>query len=302
MVTLTVDRQKFPDGKIAHEEIQRSGAISEWIKALKRHGVRINDYRWVLEWHSDGFPHWHDVIEVAEAGSAGRIGVDLIRRYWTFGRWIYESPVESEKHWKAIYGYVGGHGYFKSKEKGHQSTLPEWALDSGRTIKRTSPARKNKAKSQSQDNPNKEVLEIMYEKIDSNTWLDPHTGELVNKYLKPKRAREPVNYRLKLGECGSRSVVFGDLPDGTTLQIETDIPYQDLKARMGGEYDPLQKWVVGFATGNLWREIIDKRITILHYKTRADRQRMIGKLLREAWYSVEAERPQYWNGAYLQQD
>lgn len=136
-LVLTVNPSLFDqDGEKAWREITFKRGIGNLVKNLERtEGVPIIDWTFFLEWHSNGFPHWHLFIEVEESGKAGMIGVKEIRRYWPWGIWIKEKPIESESHWKSLKGYFGDHGYFE-KGKGHQGELPGWAKKKNIRIKR----------------------------------------------------------------------------------------------------------------------------------------------------------------------
>lgn len=135
-VTLSVDRDLFSDGKVAHSFINDKRLIPQLIHNLKRTSdVCISDWLWVLEWHSDGFPHYHLFIEVEKEGRAGMIGGELLRKYWPWGRWIKEWYIKTERHWDSLRGYFGKHGYFGTV-KGVQGLLPDWAIHSERRIRR----------------------------------------------------------------------------------------------------------------------------------------------------------------------
>lgn len=133
---LSVDRSLFRDGEDALRSASQGRRIGEFLRDLQRYeGVVISDWFVQLEWHDDGFPHWHLFIEVAEAGKAGMIGGDVIREHWRWARWVKEIPIWSEDHWKNLLGYFGKHGYFNTG-KGHQSRLPSWAMSGKVRFKR----------------------------------------------------------------------------------------------------------------------------------------------------------------------
>ncbi len=134
---LTVNPSLFDgDGKRGWEEITFKRGVGNLLKNLERtEGIGIVDWISFVEWHVNGFPHWHVFIEVRDSGKAGMIGVVEIRRHWPWGIWIKEKPIESEKHWRSLIGYFDGHGYFEVG-KGIQGKLPTWAKERNTRIKR----------------------------------------------------------------------------------------------------------------------------------------------------------------------
>lgn len=131
-VVVTVDREIFDDGQSAYEYISDKKSIAGLMRNLERDlGRVVNDWLWVIEFHKDGFPHWHILID----SPGGMIGGDWIRKHWTFGKYVRESYIKSERHWGKIFGYFGKHGYF-GEEKGAQGVLPSWALEYDKKIRR----------------------------------------------------------------------------------------------------------------------------------------------------------------------
>lgn len=134
-VVLTTDPKKFKDGQDCFETLRDSGALHQFIHNLTRtSGVKIKDWAWNLEWHSNGFPHWHMFIET-EAGKNGMIGNETILKHWKHGL-VYESYIKNQRHWDYLTDYFGNNGYFNpktsgfdksGKDKTHQLELPEWA-------------------------------------------------------------------------------------------------------------------------------------------------------------------------------
>lgn len=142
-VVLTVDLKKFSgSGQKAYEYLREKKAVAQFIHDLKRTGkVQIKDWAWVLEWHSDGAPHWHLFIQTKK-GKAGQIGNARLLRHWDYGL-VFESYVRSESHWRRFTDYFSGNGYFDPKKsseahnKLHQLELPGWARDVDYRIRKT---------------------------------------------------------------------------------------------------------------------------------------------------------------------
>ena len=143
-VILTYDRKAFKDNQEAWEQTQDRKLVANFIRNLKRGlkvkkgkewvwkypPVKIGKYRYYLEWHKDGWAHYHIFIEVESEGKEGMIGQAFIHYYWPCGKIIKEKPFKSLGHWRYMIGDLKKHGYF-GKEKKHQTTLPKWALDRG---------------------------------------------------------------------------------------------------------------------------------------------------------------------------
>jgi len=135
-LVLSLDPGKFGNGEDGFETVVRKRGIGEMVRNLSRvEGIELIDWVAVIEWYSSGYPHWHVLIEVSKKGRAGMIGHGRIKRHWPFGIYVWEEPIESGGHWKNMVGYFKSHGYF-GESKGHQSKLPEWAMNGNRHIKR----------------------------------------------------------------------------------------------------------------------------------------------------------------------
>jgi hypothetical protein len=132
---LSVDRAKFHDGRDAFDYITKKRGIGNFIRNLERtDGIKIDDWVSTLQWHRDGFPHWHIQIQVDLEGRAGMIGQDRLHNRWPFGLYVREEYIRDEDHWKRLLGYFNRHGYFEGG--GYQNKLPLWAVRSRDRIKR----------------------------------------------------------------------------------------------------------------------------------------------------------------------
>jgi hypothetical protein len=135
-VVLTIDRKKFCDGRSAYLHVTEKKLLNQLIHNLRRTvDIAVRDYVWVLEFHKDGFPHWHLFIDVQKTGPTGKIHFTNILKYWEIGN-VEETYFRTRKHWERIVGYFGKHCYFE-KAKAHQAKLPNWAMEFTRTIKRS---------------------------------------------------------------------------------------------------------------------------------------------------------------------
>jgi hypothetical protein len=207
-VVLTVDREVFKSGQEALESMKNTKAIPNMIWNLKRvKGLGVIDWLWVLEWHGDGFPHWHLFIEVEKEGGEGMIGGDVIRKYWGRAKWVKESFVESEEHWKSIVGYFQKNGYF-GKGKEDQTRLPEWALEYSLMIKRFG--------------------SMVLPKMDEEKKIGLGVG-----FGKKREGRR--SYKMILNECGkkSRISVKGEI---ISFEIDLVVDYWKFRNELKGDY------------------------------------------------------------------
>ncbi len=212
---LTIDRKQFKDGKEAYLLVKEKKLIAGFVRNLKRTGgIGVIDWLWVMEFHEDGFSHWHVFIEVGKEGKSGMIGGALIRKYWKIGSYLIESYVKNEFHWKNLVGYFGDHGYF-SDGKGYQGVLPEWAKkEFGMKIRRSGSM----------------LIEGCHEGGNE-------MGEQKEFSLKEKRPMR--EYEVILANCGSTSMIeISNEVCGIGRVVE--IPYVKLRALFG-----VAKWVDG---------------------------------------------------------
>jgi len=232
-IVLTVDPGKFENGKEAYDYIRDHKLIPGFLRNIQRgkrvkagknwiwkyRPVQITKWMTFLEWHKNGFPHWHVFIETVEYGRFSRIGGDMIRHYWPVARWVKENFIRSQKHWDYQLGHFEKKGYFH-KSKQHQTRLPTWALEiPGLRIRRSTHSRREG-----------EIQKDEFDGIPAlgKGWnIDPETGEI----LKP----EIMTYGKRLDLCGKRTFLTV-----YTKQKEVDglfdIPYQEVKKDHPGEY------------------------------------------------------------------
>ena len=191
-IILTVDPRKFEnDPRKAYEYLVREKkSIPQFMRDLQRTaGVKVSDWVRVLEWHKNGFPHWHIFVDVGVEGKKGMIGHDILKSYWSYGG-CAESPIKSEKHFRKLTGYFGKFGYFSS-DKAHQAKLPEWALLSNFKIRRYDSARPQKTDS--------DVLP------DSD--LDDSFADSVSDEEDDSNSDDWRGYASAMSECGSETLV-----------------------------------------------------------------------------------------------
>ena len=121
-VVLTVDLKKFDgSGQKAFEVLKSFKAIPQFIHNLKRTSkINVVDWVWVLEWHTDGAPHWHLFIQTLQ-GKKGKIGNATLLRHWPYGL-VFESFIKSKKHWLKFTDYFSANGYFNPSNPPKEKT------------------------------------------------------------------------------------------------------------------------------------------------------------------------------------
>lgn len=217
-VVLTIDRKLFNSGKEAYEYVSKEKLINRMLRNLKRsHGIDYRDYIYILEFHKDGFPHWHLLVERYVQGKDAMIGGDLLRKYWTVGS-VSEGYVKSEKHYKELSGYYEKNGYFDGKE-GHQGTLPEWALKYEKSIRRYDGKRKDTG----EEKP------------------EMTKGEKMEKEMKAKEKevkginRVRTTYEIIINKCGSQTQIEMVAMGGMAgFGMMVDYEYRKMKKLLRG--------------------------------------------------------------------
>ncbi|MBA7642765.1 hypothetical protein ES703_50474 [subsurface metagenome] len=232
-IVLTLPRNKFKDGKEAYDHVREHKLIPNLIRSIERGThkkvgkdwvwkyppVKIDKYMTFLEWHADGWPHYHVMVETEKVGAAGMIGQDRIHHYWLPKCWIKEKPIESRKHWERKVGYLQKHGYFQ-EDKEHQTRLPEWAMDfPGLKIRRSSHSRRPE---ESGEGVHKE------DQDDYKGWIiDPSTGEMLSP--------EIVTYRQRFEFCG-KSTFLNLYMRGKQVTGLFNLPYHQVRKEYPGQY------------------------------------------------------------------
>lgn len=225
-VVCTVDRKKFDDdGQYCFEIMKEEQAIPQFIHNLRRtEGIVITDWVWCLEWHTDGFPHWHLFIETAVPGKGGMIGNKALLNQWRYGL-IKESYIRDEDHWKRFTAYFGAKGYFdpkKAKEvdrKRHQLELPEWAKQVTYRIRKTGSM------------------------VRADRVVKPCEGETGFQEEKPSRPHIRRPYYEILADCGCATYCEVFRGEGVGFWRRFEVPYREFK-EFAGEFIPSQGYRV----------------------------------------------------------
>ena len=240
-IVLTIDPSEFSSGREAHEHISSHKGIPGLIRNLKRglkernksgvwvwkyKPIKITKWKWFLEWHESGYPHWHLFIEVARAGPSGRIGGNMIRHYWPWAVWVFEHYFKTQQHWRNQTGYFQKNGYFH-KNKKHQTRLPPWAINiKGLKIRRSGSGKKKKS--------DQDLVTYLENKMKQCDVIDIKTGEIVKPAHQP---REYVkrDYKTILESCGKYTRIT--INSGNSLCIAIiDRPYKEVIAKIPGHY------------------------------------------------------------------
>jgi len=232
-IVLTINPAMFKTPREAFEHVREHKLLSRFLRNIQRgkkvkigkrwipkhRPVEITRWMYFIEWHKDGRPHWHVIIETKQYGRFSMIGQDMIHHYWPVGKWIYESHISSLKHWQRKVGYFGLHGYFQDDKK-HQTRLPEWSLNiPGLKIRRSSHSHRS-------GNTGIDLLEQCDDRTPPQI-LDPDTGEIFTP------ATLTYDRRFKLcGRCTFLTAYFKD------KQIDGlfNIPYKQVRKDYPGQY------------------------------------------------------------------
>jgi len=232
-IVLTIDPALFKSGQKAFEYVKEHKLLAHFVRNLQRgkkikagkrwvtkyRPVSISKWIWFLEWHSDGRPHWHLIIESNQYGRFAMIGQDMIHHYWPVGKWIHESHISSLEHWHNKVGYFNTHGYFQD-DKEHQTRLPAWALNiPGLRIRRSCHSRRGNLGPDKRSDYGKEPC--------APTLLDPDTGEIFTP--------STITYERRLKLCGRCTILTAFKKDRQVDGL-LNIPYTAIRKSFPGKY------------------------------------------------------------------
>jgi hypothetical protein len=260
-VILTVDPDLYESPFAALEDIREKRMVGEFIRRL-RHGVKVKTgsrwvwkykpvdvlrWAWFLEFHKNGFPHYHVFIQTPLKGSAGMIGGDFLRDCWKISKIVKETYFRDEAHFREMTGYYANKGYFE-KGKEYQGRLPEDILNNVQgKIKRMNSSEKGY----------RERRELTEEQIEARnyqeckTFFDEQKGwsisneekqefvsELESRIDEADEAKEKrkVNYRAMIANCGAQTYVELDIAEYHIAAICV-LPWKKWKDTTGTYYN-----------------------------------------------------------------
>lgn len=213
-VTLTLDRSLVGQGEEAYNWYKNTKPLGRFIQDLRRSGVVVTDWTANLEWHDDGSPHWHVLIETDKSGKAGQIGQGRLHDRWPYGR-IHEGFFKSENQFKDFLGYFQKSGYLH-KDKQHQIELPSWSQADhwrGAKINRFSSMRRPGV------DERKPTVKLEEPSV-------------------PAYERPPTTYQDRLDLCGDETEVWAiDRSGRQELLLKFRIPYYLLVEELAGAYE-----------------------------------------------------------------
>lgn len=275
-VVLTINPELFPSPVEALEYIREKHAVGEFIRRL-RHGVKtksgrrwvwkyepvkISRWAWFMEFHKNGFPHFHVFIET-EYGKSGMIGGDFLRDTWKLAEWVKETYFQSEQHFRNLTGYYADKGYFE-KGKKYQGLLPDVIMDNFKTkIKRMNSSERNKREKIKIEDSN--IGELMTTPFDDAgfreciEYFDEQKGrpnvtreefrevekdicEKINQ-CENKEEKRQINYRVMIAGCGQYTYIELDIKEyriGAVCKLD----YQKWKKKAGGLFYNNRGYVV----------------------------------------------------------
>lgn len=229
LITLTINRNLFEGPEQAFDAIQKHKAIPNLMHNLNRTaGAGIVDWVRVLEWHKDGFPHWHLLVLVDKPGFNGQLGGDSLRKYWRFGA-VRETYVKSAKHWKRFTGYFAKQGYFEDKKgKKHQVELPEWAKQRKTALRRWGKKRNGILAEEG------ELVHVSNKTPWEEKPVDEQIDELGN-WFDMMATKAGLTEGEKLALCGCMTEVYRG-PDWSDFVGVLDCPYAKFVSEVNGVF------------------------------------------------------------------
>ncbi|GHV56367.1 hypothetical protein FACS189460_1010 [Deltaproteobacteria bacterium] len=212
-LTLTFDRTIYGQGQAAYYRAKAEKPVGRFMQNLARHGVKIEDWTCNLEFHRDGTPHFHLLVQVDKPGYGGQIGQAVIHECWPFGR-IHETYFKTEADFQAFLGYLNKTGYL-TKNKDFQGELPGWALDLKKVNRFSS---------------KKKLIPDYHEDQKAGETGDNEDGG---------QGKNVKTYRDRHGRCGQAVAVSIVSPDGhRVFHGRFALPYQEAVKMMEGEFYP----------------------------------------------------------------
>lgn len=237
-VILTVDPDLYESPYAALEDIREKRMVGEVIRRLRK-GVKekvgsrwvwkhkpidVLRWSWFLEWHKNGFPHYHVFIQTPLKGSAGMIGGDFLRDCWKIAKIVKETYFHDEAHFREMTGYYANKGYFE-KGKEYQGRLPENILDNVKgKIKRMNSSekgyreRRELTEAQIEEKNYQECVTFFNEQ---NGWLisveekNEFASDLERRLDEAEVTKEKrdVNYKAIIENCGAQTYIELDVAE-----------------------------------------------------------------------------------------
>ncbi len=216
-------------------------------RRLMKHGILIHDYIWILEWHGDGFPHWHFLVLVNKKGRSGRIAnkIDLTET-WGRAKFVKEGYIHDEIHWKRLVGYVAKHGYFGDGKKS-QGMLPEWAKklpkngDNRIRIKRMERMRKDirnggKVARTSPKSVTLKDIEALLKAFNGSLYIE-EAGDFEEVFV-----NKAISWGEYLASCGAKTLMTVSTKL-FFLTMKISVSYNEIRS-LTGEYQKAKGYIV----------------------------------------------------------
>jgi hypothetical protein len=93
--------------------------------------IEIIEWIWLLEFHENGYPHYHLVLLPKDDSIKFTEMRKAVRDAWKLGK-SHVKRIASEEHLDNLISYLGG----SKRKPRHQTNLPEWALPLRSSIRR----------------------------------------------------------------------------------------------------------------------------------------------------------------------
>lgn len=129
MITLTVDPERFATAEECYKHVQEKRLVAETVRSLHKRGlIRSRQFAYVIEFHKNGFPHWHLLVD------SNWTDHEKLKRTWKVGH-VWLSPTNKFQSNDHAINYVT-----KYVSKIEQA-FPDWVLDYSGNLRRFSTSR-----------------------------------------------------------------------------------------------------------------------------------------------------------------
>ncbi|HNZ32401.1 MAG TPA: hypothetical protein PKJ25_09915 [Smithellaceae bacterium] len=299
-IILTVDPELYRSPSAALEDIRKRRFVGEFIRRLRR-GVKVKigsrwvwqykpidvlRWAWFLEFHKNGFPHYHVFIQTPVKGSAGMIGGDFLRDCWKIAKIVKETYFHNEGHFRQMTGYYADKGYFE-KGKEYQGRLLEDILNNIKEkIKRMKSSEKRfqeKRKPTEEEIEEKNFKECMTFFDEKHGWSisDEEKNEFVSELeerIDDAEKRE-VNYRAIIANCGAKTYVELDIA-GYRIAVICDVPWKKWKEKAGISYENNRGYISKLTKDEIL-ELLASVVRVVSIKKYQDIDKAVRERLRQ---------------------
>lgn len=204
MLTMTVSRDVAEGPREAYEMIQAKRLVAETVRSFfKRGWLHSREFVYVIEFHKDGWPHWHCLVDVKW------VKHEDFKKRWKYGHVFLSPKGKFENNSHAI-------NYCTKYISKADNPFPDWVLDYSGNLRRFSTSR----------GLTETKKKVRREKPDE-----------------PKRVRNRKTPRERTASCGNDSVFYEKINGKLKFIETTGLPFELVQGLSWAEVKEIQKRV-----------------------------------------------------------